>query len=202
MELHNQGIFSMPEIVECSTDEQEIAPGVYLTLPQEVVDQNIQVEKAFRPCGLGHASFVFPKRMVPISPAVWLCTTPERQFKEPAKLKLFHCFQNDNDEHQKRIKFLKADHNDITRGKHGEIMIHFKEMTDGQSELPTNTSYGILRDHHFCVYCLFNYCEEEQVLKDRRYCLSILKPIAYSRHKSAKIHCILSFDLPSCKEVN
>lgn len=193
----------MPEVIASHTDEQEIGHGAYITLPQEVVDENIQVERALRPCGTDQVSFRLPDKMFPISQAVWLCTTPEKQFKQPAKLRLIHCFQNDNEENKKLITFLKADHKDITR-ENGEIVIKFKATNEDQgtqSEFPANTTYGILRDHHFCVYCLFAYGEECEILGKMRYYLSILKPTAYSKHKTAKIYCILSFDLPDCKKV-
>ena len=203
MELHKLGIISAPEIIESCTDQQQIGRGVYITLPQEVADKNIQVEKAFRPCGLGHTSFVLPDKMLPISQVVWLCSTPQIKFESPAELKLEHCFQSKSVEHRELIKILKADHDDITRDKNGQFVIELKdfqgarlEMTDCEDGL-----YGILRDHHFCVYCLAVYCEEQEVLGHVHYCLTILKPTAYPKDKKARIYCLLHFDLEDCKTV-
>ena len=200
MELHKKGILSVPKNIEQTKSEQRIGHGVYITLPQEVVDENIQVESAFRPCGLGHYTFVLRDKMLPISQAIWLYATPQKKFKHPAKIKLAHCFQNENEKHQKLIKFLKADHEDIDRDEKGEISIKFKEVEKSQTEFPSS-SYGILLDQHFCVYCLAVYCEEEEILGKVNYCLTILKPNAYPKDKAARIYCILHFDLEDCKRV-
>lgn len=128
MELHRKGIISVPKIIEQTRNEQKIGHGVYIALPQEVVNENIQVESAFRPCGLGHYSFVLPDKMLPISQAVWLCATPQMKFKHPAEIKLAHCFQSEDKKHQTLITFLKADHEDIDRDENGQVSIKFKEV--------------------------------------------------------------------------
>ena len=200
MELHKRGIISVPQIIEQTKKEQKIGHGVYITLPQEVVDENIQVESAFRPYGLGHYSFILPEKMLPVSQALWLCAIPQKKFDHPAKIKLAHCFQSEDENHQNFITFLKADHEDIERDEDGQISVKFKEVERSQFEFPSS-SYGILLDRHFCIYCLAVYYEEMEILGKVNYCLTILKPNAYPKEKAAKVYCILHFDLEGCKQV-
>lgn len=201
MELNRKGILSVPKIIEQTKAEQKIGHGVYITLPQEVIDENIQVECAFRPCGLGHYSFILPDKMLPVSQAVWLCATPQKKFKDPAEIKLAHCFHSEDKKHQKLITFLKADHEDIDKDENGQVSIKFKAVEGSQSKFPSS-SHGILLDRHFCIYCLAVYCEEEEILGKVNYCLTILKPNAYPKEKAAKVYCILHFDLEECKQVS
>lgn len=206
IELYKRGIISVPNTVESHTDEMQISHGVFLTLPQEAANESIQIETAFRPCGLGHFSFNFPQGMLQISQAVWLCTIPEKKLKKPAKLKLEHCFQSENEKHQKLITFLKADHDGITKDENGQFVIKFKAVDINKHPVEISTmsssSYATLHDNHFCIYCLAVICEEKEILGKVNYCLTIMKPDAYPKNKAVKIYCLLHFDLEGCKQVS
>ena len=65
----------------------------YIQLPSEVLNYHKpSLEIAFSPLGPVGPHFLFPTGMIPVSPAVWLCFSPNRVFRNPAILKMPHCF--------------------------------------------------------------------------------------------------------------
>ena len=188
---HNNLSLSFPDV------------DVHLQLPEEVLDlQNPTLEVAFAPFGPGIGSqFVLPKGMIPVSPAVWLCFSPQKRFNKPAVLKLPHCCECKIKEDIKYLQFLKAKHDDISRDKSGQIVITFRPVDKMSSKFPLETHYGILEDNHFCIYCLAMYSGEEEVIGKINYCLTILKPTTYPKDENTKIYCILHLDLEGCKKV-
>lgn len=199
-------ILSTPKVIDTLTaDEQRIGHGVCISLPQEVISSpdypNLSLEVAFASLGPVGPHFIFPKGVVPVSPAVWLCSSLQKEFHDRAILKLPHCFECKTLEDSKLLRFLKAEHEDIKRDENGWISIKFKEVDKAQSDFPPNSCYGILRDRHFCIYCLVAYPLEESILGKVNYCLTILKPKSYPRNENQKIYCILHFNLEDCKMV-
>lgn len=208
MQLCSEGILSRRKLfhfdgqksLSISCDEED----VQIQLPLEVLDYSKPtLEVAFAPFGPVGAHFVFPKGMIPVSPAVWLCFSPQTVFESPALLKLPHCFDCTDPEDSKCLQFLKADHENITRDERGESVITFKKVDRSQSEFLPNSQYCMLREHHFCINCLAIESTSSQVtvLGKVNYCLTILKPNYYPTNKNLRIYCILHFNLKKCKEV-
>ena len=208
MQLCSEGILANRQIIPINNhnDLSLSFPDVdaYLQLPEEVLDfQNPTLEVAFAPFGPGIGSqFILPKGMIPVSPAVWLCFSPQKKFNNPATLKLPHCFECKDQKDTKYLQFLKAEHDDISRDKGGQIVVTFRPVDKELSQFPLETFYGTLKDKHFCIYCLGAYGSEEDVIGKINYCLTILKPTIYPKDELSKIYCILHFDLDGCRQVN
>lgn len=207
MQLCSEGILTKRQVIPIKNRNDLSLPfpdvDAHLQLPEEVLDfQNPTLEVAFAPFGPGVGSqFVLPKRMIPVSPAVWLCFSPQKKFGNPAILKLPHCFECENKEDTKHLQFLKAEHDDISRDKSGQIVVTFRPVDQALSQFPLGTRYGTLEDSHFCIYCLAEYGGEGEVIGNINYCLTILKPVTYPKDENTKIYCILHFDLEGCKKV-
>ena len=204
-----EGILTQRQIFIPSTQESLsislFEDDVHLELPLEVLDYpdpDPSIEAAFAPLGPIGPQFIIPDGMIPVSSAVWLCSSPYKKFQDPAVLKLSHCFKCNSPEDSNLLSFLKAEHKDIIRDEYGQLSIKFEEVAKAQSEFPLNEQYGILRDHHFCMYCLAVKSLEKDVLGRVSYCLTILKPKLYPTNENKKIYCILHFDLDSCKRVS
>ena len=207
MQLCSEGILTQRQIIPINNhnDLSLSFPDIdaHLQLPEEVLDfQNPTLEVAVAPYGPGVGSqFIFPKGMIPVSPAVWLCFSPQKKFNNPAILKLPHCCESESQEDTKHLQFLKAEHNDISQDKGGQIVVTFRPVDKTLSKFPLGTRYGILEDNHFCIYCLAEYGGEEEVIGKIKYCLTILKPATYPKEENTKIYCILHLDLEGCKKV-
>ena len=209
MQLCSEGILTKRKIVPINNHNNLSLSfpdvGAHLQLPEEVLDfQNPTLEVAFAPFGPGVGSqFILPKGMIPVSPAVWLCFSPQKKFSNPATLKLPHCFEPENQEDTKHLQFLKAEHDDISRDKGGQIVVTFRPVDKSSTKFPLDTHYGILEDRHFCIYCLGAYGSEEEVIGKINYSLTILTPTTYPKVElSTKVYCILHFDLDGCRQVN
>ena len=207
MQLCSEGILTRRQTYRIDSQESLSISfkdsDVHLQLPLEVLKYypDSSVEASFAPLGPVGPHFVFPDGMIPVSPAVWLCFVPQKKFLDTATLKVPHCFECKSPEDSKFLCFLKAEHEDITRDKSGQFSIRFKEVDQSLSEFPLNSRYAILRDHHFCIYCLAAFSSQEDVLGKVNYCLTILKPKFYPKD-NLKIYCILHFNLKDCKEVS
>ena len=128
--------------------------NIHLQLPPEVLNYpDPSIEAAFAPLGPIGPQFIIPDGMIPVSPAVWVCFFPQKKFSNPAMLKLPHCFECNSSEDSKFLYFLKAEHEGIV-DECGQISIKFEKVTKIQSEFPPNKHFGLLTDHHFCIYCL------------------------------------------------
>ena len=209
MQLCSEGTVANRQIIPINNhnDLSLSFPDVdaHLQLSEEVLDfQNPTLEIAFAPFGPGVGSqFILPKGIIPVSPAVWLCFSPQKKFNNPATLKLPHCFEPENQEDTEHLQFLKAEHDNISRDKGGQIVVTFRPVDKVLSKFPLGTRYGVLEDNHFCIYCLGAYSSEEDVIGKINYCLTILKPTIYPKDElSTKIYCILHFDLDGCRQVN
>ena len=207
LQLCSEGILTQRQIIPINNDTdlslsfQNI--DVHLQLPEEVLDlNNCSLEIAFSPLGPGVSpQFILPDGMIPVSPAVWLCFSQQKKFDSPVTLKLPHCFDCANEEDTKSLWFLKAEHDDISRDSSGHI-VRFKPVDRMLSKLPCSSRYGILNDHHFCIYCLAVFEAEKDLVGKINYCLSILKPTTYPKEEAnMKIFCILHFDTDGCRQV-
>ena len=208
MQLCSEGILTQRQLIPISNHNnlslsfQDV--DVHLQLPVEVLDFPCpSLEVAFATLGPGVGSqFVLPDGMIPVSPAVWLCFSPQKKFDNPAVLKMPHSFKCENQEDTEYLRFLKAEHGDISQDKGGRI-IKFRPIDRALSKFPLGTPYGTLEDRHFCIYCLVVYSSEEEVIGKMNYCLTILKPAVYPKDEiSTKIFCILHLDLEGCRKVN
>ena len=122
MQLCSEGIFSQRQIFSLNSQESLSISfedkDVHLTFSPEVLNYpNLSIEAAFAPLGPVGPHFVFPDGTIPVSPAVWLCSSLQKEFPNMATLKLSHCFECKNTEDSKLLCFLKAEHEDITRDK-------------------------------------------------------------------------------------
>ena len=209
MQLCSEGILTRRQIIPINNhnDLSLSFPklDIHLRLPEEVLNlRNLTLEVAFAPFGPGVGSqFILPKGMIPVSPALWLCFSPQKKLNNPAILKLPHCFECKDQKDIKYLQFLKAEHDDISRDKGGQIAVTFIPVDKELSQFPLGTHYGTLEDKHFCIYCLGAYSSEEDVIGKINYCLTILKPTTYPKDElGMKIYCILHFDLDGCRQVN
>ena len=130
--------------------------------------------------------------------------TTTKKLKDPAVIRLPHCLEHTSSKDFKFLCFLKAEHEDITV-KGGQTIITFKQVDKNQSEFPLNSQYGILKDHHFCLYCIAKgYCSQdtkEMILKRQLYTFTIHRPTAYPRNRHQKVYGILHFYLDGCIQV-
>ena len=208
MQLCSEGILTKRQVIPINNHNNlSLAfPDIdaHLQLPEEVLDfQNPTLEVAFAPFGPGIGSqFILPKGMIPVSPAVWLCFSPQKKFNTPAILKLPHCFECEHQEDTKHLQFLKAEHDDISRNKSGQIVVTFRPVDKALLNFPLGTHYCTLEDSHFCIYCLAAYAIEEEVIGKINYCLTILKPATYPKDENTRIYCILHLDLEGCRDVS
>ena len=209
MQLCSEGILTQRQIIPINNhnDLSLSFPDVdiHLQLPEEVLDlQSPAIEVAFAPLGPGVSSrFILPDGMIPVSPAVWLYLSPQKEFNDPAILKLPHCFEYKNHDNTKYLQFLKAEHDDISQDKSGQSIVTFRPVDRASSKFPHGTHYGTLEDHHFCIYCLAAYSSEEDIRGKVNYCLTTVRPTTYPKDEiSMKIQCILHFDLSGCRQVN
>ena len=205
-QLCSEGILTQRQTFNLSTQESLSFPfkdnDVRVELPPEILNYpNPAFEAAFSPFGPVGPQFLLPEKMIPVSSAVWLCVSPYEKFPSPAILELSHCFTCNNSEDAKLLYFLKAEHKDIKRDKFGKLSITFEKVDQAKSEFSPKKQSGILRDHHFCIYCLAAVSQEEEVVGKINYCLTILKPKLCPTKESTRIYCILHFDLEGCKKV-
>ena len=206
MQLCSEGILTRRQIIPINRNHLSLSfqdVDVHLQLPEEVLDYpSPSLEVAFAPLGPGIGSqFVLPDGMIPVSPAVWLCFSPQKKFDNPAILKLPHCFECKNQKDTKYLQFLKAEHDDISRDN-GDQIATFRPIDRALSKFSPGTQYGILEDRHFCIYCLAVYSLEEEVIGKVNYRLTILKPATYPKDEiSTKIYCIFHLDLEGCRKV-
>ena len=207
MQLCSVGIFAQRQVISLN-NKQSLSLSfeehdVNLELPAEVLDySNPSLEVAFAPLGPVGPHFKFPKGMFPVSPAVWLYLSPEKEFHDPATLKLPHCFESKSPDILQHLCFLKADEEDIIKDESGQVFINFRKIDKRISDFPVESQYGTLKDHHFCIYCLAAYPMQDDVIGKVNYCLTILKPTFYPTEEyGMKIYCILHFNLQGCKKV-
>ena len=208
MQLCSEGILSGRRLYHPKSEESLSityeSEDFYLQLPREALNfPKPSVELAFAPFGPVGPHFIFPEGMIPVSPAVWICFSPSTQFQQPAILKLPHCFECESEEDSNSLYFLKANHECITKDERGQAVITFKRVDKANSEFPSNTRYGLLREYHFCIYCtaVERRSQEGTVVGKINYCLTILKPKRYPTNDTQKIYCLLHFDLDGCKKV-
>ena len=200
MELYARGVLTKPRIVESKNYNEpavNIGCGISISLPQEIIDDEVPVEVAFTPYGPGPTKLLgLPDRMLVVSPILWVCTPQVKCFKEQAIIKLPHCFDckaQDSD----LLTTLKADHDDISVDETGQLIVNFRKI---DAQFPPGQQYSIISDNHFCLYCTAIY-ESSEALQNINYCLSILKPVNFSTSEVQKIHCILHYDLEGCHRV-
>jgi len=136
--------------------------------------------------------FKYPDGARPVSPIVWLCSTPKFEFQKPLELSLPHCIDCNNEEDCRSLTFLKAGHT----ANQGSKVFHF-EKTDGKASFAPNASYGTLSMSHFCLYCVVEYTREDT---DRvNYCLVVVRPLRME--KISKIYFCLTYFLKTCLKV-
>ena len=142
----------------------------------------------------------FPANTVVVSPILWVSSNHDKQFKEPAKIILPHCFDCKTQEMAELLTVLKAECSDIHVDDDGQLIIDFNTKID--AEFRPNQPYGIIYDKHFCLYCtqLKTYCSDD-ALQNINYCLSILKPSTFSTTETHRIFCVLHYDLEGCHKV-
>lgn len=205
MQLCSEGILSRRRTFHFnSQDSLTIScknEDVTLQLPPEILDYpKPSLEVAFSLFGPVGVHFKFPKGMIPVSPAVWLCFSPRKEFHHPATLKLPHCFESESQGDSMSLFCLKAEEKDITRDGSGQTLIKFNKSS---SKFLANSQYSIINAHHFCIYCLVveDYSSEGRVVGKINYCMTILKPKLYPTDKNLRIYCILHFNLRDCKRV-
>ena len=206
MQLCSEGILSQRRLYHLNNEESLSISSenedFHLQLPHEALSlPNPSLELAFAPLGPVGPHFIFPDGMIPVSPAVWICFSPSKEFLDPAILRLPHCFECTSAEDLNSIVFLKANHKSITKDERGQSVIKFEKVDKSQSEFYPH--YGLLRERHFCMYCLAveERSQEGSVLGKVNYCLTILKPKRYPTNESLRIYCILHFNLKDCKRV-
>ena len=203
MELCSEGILSQRRMLPINESQSLTISftdhDVHLELPQEVLqEKSSHLEVAFVPYN-NAGPFEFPEGIIPVSPLVWFCLHPQKELTNPASIKLPIWFECKNKEDAKLLFFLKAEHKDITVNEDGQTSIKFNPVDQTTSQF--QSPYGVLRDHHFCIYCLGFSGLRENILKKVRYCLTIQKPIAFPKSEKKEIYCILHYSLPGCKEV-
>ena len=207
MQLCSVGIFAQRQVISLNSKQLLSLSfkehDVYLELPAEVLDySNPSLEVAFAPFGPVGPHFKFPNGMIPVSPAVWLYFSPQKEFRDPATLKLPHCFESKTPDILEYLCFLKADEEDINRDESGQVSINFKKIDKSTSDFPMGCQYGTLKDHHFCIYCLAAYPVQDDVIGKVNYCLTILKPRFYPTEEyGMKVYSVLHFNLESCKRI-
>ena len=206
MQLCSEGILSQRQTLPITASKQLNITfddhDVHLQLPKEVLTEDMLLEAAFAPFS-DTGPFVFPEGMVPISPIVWFCSHPQREFTEPATIQLPHSFTCNSLEESDLLYFLKAEHQDILVDKNGQTIIKFKAVSKTESEFPLGSQHGILKDHHFCIYCVSYLGLREELLESVQYRLTILKPVTYPREETKKIYCILHYNLKkTCNKVS
>ena len=206
MQLCSEGILSQRQTLPITASKQLNITfdehDVHLQLPKEVLTEDMSLEAAFAPFS-DTGPFVFPEGMVPISPIVWFCLHPQREFTEPATIQLPHSFTCNSSEESDLLYFLKAEHQDILVDKNGQTIIKFKAVSKIESEFPLGSQHGILKDHHFCIYCVSYLGLREELLESVQYRLTILKPVTYPREETKKIYCILHYNLKkTCNKVS
>lgn len=204
MQLCSEGILSQRKMLPIHGFESLSLPfaehDVYLKLPQEVQHDNLSLEVAFAPYK-NAGPFIFPEGMIPVSPIVWFCLQPQKEFVEPATIKLPHCFDCKTQEDAKSLFFLKAEHGNIKFNKDGQTVIEFKYVDQALSDFQPGSQYGTLKDYHFCIYCIAYSSLKDDILKNVQYRLTIQRPMAYPRDEKKDIYCILYYDLKGCRQV-
>ena len=128
-----EGILTQRQVFKLSTQKSLSFSfkdnGTSIELPQDILEHPDPIfEAAFSPFGPVGTQFIIPKRMIPVSSAVWLCVSPYEKFQSPAKLELSHCFTCNSSEDAKLLHFLKAEHKDIKRDEFGNLTITFEEV--------------------------------------------------------------------------
>ena len=208
MELCSEGILSQRKMLQINESHplnlSFAEHDVHLELPQEVVRERSSLEVAFVPYN-NSGPFEFPEGVIPVSPLVWFCLHPQRSasFPNPTSVKLPLCFDCElSKEDIKSLHFLKAEHKDITVNEDGQTVVKFNVVDKKKSQFQPDSPYGVLRDHHFCMYCLGLSGLKEDILKKVRYCLTIQKPVAFPKGEKKDIHCILHYNLQGCKNVS
>lgn len=177
----------------------DIGYGISISLPQEIVDDEIPVEVAFTPYGPGPTELLgIPDNMLVISPILWVCTPQAKPFKEAATIKLPHCFDCKTQGDSDLLTVLKADHENISVDEAGRFVVEFRKI---DADFPPNEQYALISDDHFCLYCLAIHQYSVEELQGVKYCLSILKPKVFSTSETEKIYCILHYDLDGCHQV-
>ena len=204
MELCSEGILSQRKVLPINESESLSLSfkehDVHLELPQEVLQEKSSLEVAFAPYN-NAGPFEFPKGVIPVSPVVWFCVHPQKTFINPAAIKLPFSFECKTKEDAELLFFLKAEHKDITV-KDGQTVIKFETIDQIRSQFQPDSPYGVLKDHHFCIYCVGFSSLKEDVLKKVRYCLTIQKPLAFPRDEKKDIYCIFHYNLPGCRDVS
>ena len=209
MELCSEGILSQRRMLPLNESQPLNLTfkdhDVHLELPQEVLQEKLSLEVAFVPYN-NTGPFEFPEGIIPVSPLVWFCLHPQTStpFTNPMSVKLPLCFNcNLSKEDTKLLHFLKAEHKDITVNKDGQTVIKFNPVDQTKSQFQPDSPYGVLRDRHFCIYCVAMGLSslKDDILKKVRYCLTIQKPIAFPKGEKREIHCILHYNLRGCREV-
>lgn len=200
MELYARGILTKSRMVKPKANEfVDIGCGISISLPQEVAEDEIPIEVAFTPYGPGLAKLLgIPDGMLIVSPILWVCAPQAKHFKEAAIIKLPHCFDCKTQKDSDLLTVLKADHDEISVDEAGQFIMDFKKI---DAQFPPNEQYGIISDNHFCLYCSAIHPYSDQELQRVNYCLSILKPQAFSTLETQKIQCILHYDLEGCHQV-
>lgn len=202
-----EGILTRRQLIQLSKqdlsfDEDEI----HLHFPQEALDQGLFLEVAFGMC----SPCILPKNMIPVSPLLWLCMSPQKRFTQPVKITLPHCVDCKIPEVSQLLRVMKAECGSIKANENRDAAINFKEI-DVMSDFPLGSHHGTLLDYHFCIYCLAYYINEEEIglkneqknsFKNVEYCLTVLKPKFYPRDEIRKIYCIFHYNLKACKKVN
>lgn len=208
MELCSEGILSQRKMLQINESHplnlSFAEHDVHLELPQEVVRERSSLEVAFVPYN-NSGPFEFPEGVIPVSPLVWFCLHPQRSasFTNPTSVKLPLCFDCElSKEDIKSLHFLKAEHKDITVNEDGQTVVKFNVVDKKKPQFQPDSPYGVLRDNHFCMYCLGLSGLKEDILKKVRYCLTIQKPVAFPKGEKKEIHCILHYNLQGCKNVS
>ena len=197
MELYGRGMLSKPKVIQSKNNESvDIGCGISISLPQEVIDDDISVEVALTPYGPGPTKLLgLPDKMLVVSPILWVCASQVNHFKETATIKLPHCFDCKTQEDSDLLSILKADHDNVSVDEAGQLVVDFRKI---DAEFLQSKQYGIIRDDHFCFYCTAIQIYSDEALQRVKYYLSILKPSPFSISETQKIHCILHYDLEGC----
>ena len=164
-----------------------------LTVPEGAVPTGDSISIQFGVVAYGPVGpFKYPYGVRPVSPIVWLCSTPKFEFQKPIEVSLPHCLDCNDEDDCRSLTFLKADHTANQDSK----LFHF-ELTDGKVSFALNTSYGTLSTTHFCMYCVGEYTREDT--DKALYCVVVARPLRME--KISQVYFCLTYFLRTCLKV-
>ena len=188
--------------VDRSGDKFSMEPhGVTLTIPPEAIREDgasiIDIEVGVLMTG----PFVFPPRIRPISPIVWICIRNTATLCKPIDITLPHFVNrlNSGDVKKLGMRFMKASHH--ARLEDGKKRFIF-DLIGNDSTTSFSPKLGKLKTHHFCFLCIAAL-ESRHLYEHASYCLIRVDPIAWSPAlRKQDIYFIVTYNMPTCLKVN